>query len=322
VDAVNNDGDTALDLARKHNHAAVTGILDSKIKEKDSAVDSVKEGDIPKIKKLLDTGFDINTAKEDGTTMLMLLSIDLNVDNMSEMIEFLIGSGADTEIEDENGNTALNLAVRQGNKGAAEQLVFAGADVDTMNHAGWTPLMFSAALGYRDIMDFLISRDADMEAGGNKSWLKSCMENEFDGLIDHGDKVNKVQGNDDFFKAAEKGDWEKIKKFLKEGVDMDSRNKEGATALITAIRQGHKPLSFKLISAGINVNAKDKNGVDALLAACESKKEHADLAAFLILEQAGMDENKEKEREKIEKEKMERVYAKFKGVRGIVPIQS
>jgi serine/threonine-protein phosphatase 6 regulatory ankyrin repeat subunit B len=159
-----------------------------------------------------------------------------------------------------------------------------------MNHTGWSPLMFAAVQGRNDILELLVSNGANIDLGGNGPWIKSCLEGEFKNLAAPAPSppMNAAQ-KESFFNAAEKGNWDKIKKLLTDGININTRNEEGATVLIIAAFLGHKTLCFRLILAGIDVKTKDGRGFNALMTACECEKEQLDLVAFLIMK--GLDIN-------------------------------
>ena len=68
-----------------------------------------------------------------------------------ETIDYLVRHGADTEAHDENGDTPLLIAIRQGNHKLAKHLVNAGADVTVRDADGKTALQIANSLGLRDI---------------------------------------------------------------------------------------------------------------------------------------------------------------------------
>ncbi|MCU0287149.1 MAG: ankyrin repeat domain-containing protein, partial [Acidobacteria bacterium] len=280
VDDRDHDGETPLSMAEKNGNAAIIQAIRSLMNEKAGAVDLVKEGNPVDIKKLLDSGFDINTHKVDGTTMLTAASFY----GRPEIVELLIASGADLDWEDSNGNTALSLAVRQGHQTIVEQLVFAGADVNTMNHTGWSPLMFAVVQDQKDTVDLLHANGANIDQGSNGPCIKSYLEGEFAGLQQPEMIVPAKEASlIEYFKAAEKGNWDKIKKLIGSGIPIDTRDNQGSTALMIAALPGQKSLCFRLILAGIDIKAKNKLGFDALMITCGSEKEQLDLVDFLIM---------------------------------------
>jgi len=67
-----------------------------------------------------------------------------------------------------------------------------------------------------------------------------------------------------FFKAIKEGNLEKVRLFLKEGMNPNVK-KGGMTALLEATRRGFEEIALALIERGANVNDKDEYGVTALM---------------------------------------------------------
>lgn len=72
-----------------------------------------------------------------------------------DVIEFLLNQGADLDKPDDEGNTALHLAINQGNRVIAKYLVQRGADIDKTDSAGRTPLQLAIELKQTDIEKML-----------------------------------------------------------------------------------------------------------------------------------------------------------------------
>ncbi|BAO44764.1 ankyrin repeat domain-containing protein [Thiolapillus brandeum] len=72
-----------------------------------------------------------------------------------EIYRYLSRHGADMNLRDENGDTPLLVAVRQGNHKLAKHLVSFGADVTITDARGKTPLAIANSLGLRDIAQLL-----------------------------------------------------------------------------------------------------------------------------------------------------------------------
>ena len=70
---------------------------------------------------------------------------------------------------------------------------------------------------------------------------------------------------DDFGNAAKDGDKAGIKLFLKNGGDVNVKNADGTTALMTATMHGHHEIVDLLVGAKADVNVKDEKGMTSLM---------------------------------------------------------
>ncbi|KAH3748370.1 hypothetical protein DPMN_182815 [Dreissena polymorpha] len=96
-----------------------------------------------------------NTRAENGTTPLMTAATL----NRLAIVNFLLTSKCDVNVTDFNGNTALHLAVDEGNCDAAKLLIGSGrVIVDAANFKGDTPLMRAAYYDYCEAARILISQ--------------------------------------------------------------------------------------------------------------------------------------------------------------------
>jgi serine/threonine-protein phosphatase 6 regulatory ankyrin repeat subunit B len=67
--------------------------------------------------------------------------------------------------------------------------------------------------------------------------------------------------------SARKGDTAGVKALIDKGADVNAKNKDGDTALMSASLKGHTEIVKALIEKGADVNAKDKAGWTALMSA-------------------------------------------------------
>ena len=65
--------------------------------------------------------------------------------------------------------------------------------------------------------------------------------------------------------AASDGDEKRVKEYLKDGVDVNSRDWDNLTAVVAAASAGHKKLVQLLVREGADVNAMDKDNITALM---------------------------------------------------------
>lgn len=88
---------------------------------------------------------DVNARNSRGATALMLTlepagTLPKPAHRMIPIIETLLHAGAEVNLQDQEGDTALMVAARWGHLDAARVLLMAGADPHLKNHAGQTAL--------------------------------------------------------------------------------------------------------------------------------------------------------------------------------------
>ncbi len=86
-----------------------------------------------------------------------------------------------------------------------------------------------------------------------------------------------------FLEQVKEGDLEVLVMFLKGGMELETRDPSGATALMYAALNGHVEVTSLLIEEGANVNAQDNLGRRAL----DYATVHPESGAFKILASAG-----------------------------------
>jgi hypothetical protein len=123
-------------------------------------IDAVYEGDLEKVKKLLDEGEDINAKDDYGRTPLHYASINGDLD----IIKFLVEKGANVNAKDDYGRTPLHYASIYGIVDVVKFLVKEGANVNARDEYGSTPLHYAAPKGYLDVVKFLVEKGADINA--------------------------------------------------------------------------------------------------------------------------------------------------------------
>lgn len=113
--------------------------------------------DISAVRQWLRSGGDINARDQKrGWTLLMGAAV---YDHSILVLE-LLQRGANTEIQQSCGSTALALASMAGSERSVTLLVEGDADVNARDQMGVTPFMTAALKGHERIADFLISAGA------------------------------------------------------------------------------------------------------------------------------------------------------------------
>lgn len=171
-----------------------------------------------------------------GVTPLALACIN----GSAPMVRLLLEAGADANAPLRGGETPLMTAARTGKIEAVKALLAHGADASAkIPQSGQTAMMWAAAEGHADVVDALLAAGAD---------FRTPLASGFTPLLF----------------AVRGGYTEIVRALLRAGVDVNeaarparSPNKflrKGASALTTAIENGHFELAALLIELGADPN--------------------------------------------------------------------
>lgn len=166
-----------------------------------------------------------------------------------EIVETLLASDADLNIQDWAGKTALHKAISMCYSRIVEMLLAAGADVSLQDCNGWTVLHESASTGDGNIVERILA------AGVNVSFQDQQRRTALHlAVCRPQNRNNKV-----------------VDKLLAAGVDISLRDNVGRTALSKAVRiQNMKSVEI-LLAAGADASVQDNMGQSALHDAIELK---------------------------------------------------
>ena len=131
----------------------------AKARDKDEAIRmAVAEDDVEAVERLLREGVEINAVKgEFKTSILMEAAVRGNVGVMKLLIE----NGADLNMTDKDGWTALMGATVQGHMESVKLLLEQGVEVNAKNNNGETALVMAAGMKHEEIMHALIQYCAE-----------------------------------------------------------------------------------------------------------------------------------------------------------------
>lgn len=132
-----------------------------------SLIQSIREHNIPEASRLLHNGVDVNAKWHYGMTPLIVAATQ----NNPHMVLMLLKEGADPNVCDDHGKTALMLT---SNGDITKILLFVGAESNAQDHDGMTPLMLMTALNVTDAIRPLLEAGADMYAKNNSG--KSALD--------------------------------------------------------------------------------------------------------------------------------------------------
>lgn len=110
---------------------------------------------------------------------------------MRELVAALLKTGADVNVQDERGNTALHYATRKNAAFLVRDLITAGADIEIRNKADYTPLMQTIRFRCFRAASALLEHGADRTArGGKHNERIHAMCQRYHCRIDHNSLIN------------------------------------------------------------------------------------------------------------------------------------
>jgi len=180
---------------------------------------------------------------------------------------------APIDAQDLQGETALQIAIRQKSASLVRYLLEHGAGVAVPDRDGWTPLMTAAWVNEGSIVTLLTSQHADPNAAGadNLTPLGIALQGDKDAatvaLIEAGADVNRpvgAAGYTPLMLAVARQSKSAAQVVLKRGADVNARNQGGVTALMIAAAADQPELVALLVQAGANVAAQSETGETAL----------------------------------------------------------
>jgi len=217
---------------------------------------AARDGDMERVRDLLDAGADIDVRTALGSTPFMLAANE----GRREVVEFLLSRRADIAARSDGGETALMTAAYGGHAPVVRLLLGRGLAADAVNKAGETALHMAAFRGKDEAAQALLDAGADIEARSR-------------------------EGVTPLFLAAQNGHLEVVQLLVARGADVDARHASGATSLWFAAQRGHAPVLRTLLRAGADPNARMLGTGPALAVAAYFG--HAEAVATLLV--AGAD---------------------------------
>lgn len=229
---------------------------------------AVPQGNLSRVKALVDEGVDVNKVNKNGKSPL----IEAIYHNHYDIAEFLIDSGADISLQDKNTGTSMHIASAKGNVEILQLLIDNGANVNEIsNRLEETPIWQAVRWGKIEAVKFLLANGADPHAevgwSGTLLHLSVCtLKNKHEItklLIDKGLDVNAVDeyGKTPIYSAIGTMQTDKygiefdeiITLLLQSGVDMNHKDKDGRTPLeyakLLEIERAEKILQQYMISS-------------------------------------------------------------------------
>lgn len=191
-------------------------------------------------KALLEANAEIEAINNQGSTALHLA---LKEDN-EELALLLLSEGASTKLP---GSTisSIQYAAFAGQISVVQKLIELGVDVQDPGEHGEPALMYAASAGHKAIVSLLLSKKSELDSRNGT-------------------------GRTALHQASRNGHEDTVRLLLKEGADFKLSDNMGRTALHEAASRGHENIVRPLISKGVDCTATDENFVTPLHLAAAS----------------------------------------------------
>lgn len=230
------------------------------------------------VRLLLRKGVDANAKTWEGVTPLMIAAKNGHL----KSLKVLLSKKVEIDLlydNDFKNRSALMLAASKGNKDCLNCLINKGANVNLANNKGLTALSEACRKGNLDCVTALLAQGAEINPQ-NKNIEKPLVA-AFDSdktdmvywLLDHGADINDrdVLGNTFLHFLLNKyiiKNMALVKKCLEVGADVNCTNNNGETLLMAAARLHSEEVLEILLKRGLRVNKVDEKGDTALVHAC------------------------------------------------------
>lgn len=255
----------------------------------DDLLAAITAADAQATNAALEKGANANLDDGKGATALFLA-----VQQKSPVIvTALLGAGADPDIKNESyiGATPLMMAVQVKSLSIARLLLENDADVNVIDANGDPAINWAAYYGYTEFVELFVRHKADISLTGHGNALEIAMRRGHQDIVSMlTDRKAAGIPNPDIalmMEAIQAGDTAGVVEALGFGVSPDSLDFSGRPILAMAARKGDAEIVRRLILAGATVDAEDQIGFTPLF---EAAREGNTSAVRLLLE-AGANPN-------------------------------
>ena len=205
--------------------------------------EAASQNDRREVERLLAEGANVNSKNSRGET-------PLHKAVSAEVAEVLISAGADVEaIEDHENFTPLRQASANGALDIVKVLISHGAKVDAVDKYGSTALHWAVAFGNRAVAEVLLSNGANPNATAPNTF-----EEDDTGVTPIFDAITGDDVGSEVWSVL------LIDLLLRNGADVNARDKDGETPLFKAVRQQRPDTVWFLLEHGADPNVRNTAG--------------------------------------------------------------
>ena len=250
-------------------------------------IQAVRNQDLAAARALVAAGADVNLRQLDGATALHWA---VHWEDL-EATEFLISAGANVDTANDLRVTPLLMACTSGNAVIVETLLEAGANPRDALSSGETALMLASRAGTVKAVEALLTRGTDVNATeGTRGqtalmWAVANTHPEVTKtLLDHGASVN---ARSQVRTRVFNMGGNRSAGGASSSIPLAEVAQGGSTPIVFAARSGDVESAKLLVAAGADVNDAAADGTTVLIMAAHSG--HGTLAAYLLGQGADVD---------------------------------
>jgi uncharacterized protein len=250
----------------------------------DDLAAAVRAGDKAQVTALLDAGASPTEKGTEKQSPVLVIAVVLK---NQDMVRLLLARGADPDARHATyfNATALMIAVNNRDAGMTRLLLDAGANVNLTDKSGDTALNWITFWGDEAIAEMLLARKPDATISGHGNALQVALRRGHQKLVeryvDYLGVRRPVQAQDRaLFEAVAGRDDAKLHAALADGADVNAQDSTGRSALGMAARMGNVKMIEALAAAGAKLEAADPIGYTPLMEA--ARDGHMEAAARLI----------------------------------------
>ena len=217
-----------------------------------SLYEAAASGDIDKVKFLIAKGADINA----GEWTALHAAVHAQKKDIAEL---LIAKGADVNAKDGSDSTPLYYAIWKDDKDLVRLLVDKGADVSFTREKGYPPLHYAVWYEDNQMVVLFVANGAKFDVKDRDGWtaFRYAASQENRGLVEF--FVDKGADVSSFHTAACVGDLTRVRRFVEQGTDVDTKDEFGWTPLYWAASTSQEDVAEFLIAKGADIAARTED---------------------------------------------------------------